>query len=118
MKEVDAENFPVLGVEALEGMDVVEALEGMDVVEALEGVDVADALEGVDVVVALEGVDVVETLEGRDVVEAEIGFPSNLDPSLNSEDNACKQRLANQLYWPTNPQASKEWAMVVHNEQV
>lgn len=51
MKEVEAEHFPVLGVE---GMDVV--------------------------------------------VDAEIGYLSNPDPSLNSEDNACKQRWATQLY--------------------
>lgn len=38
-------------------------------------------------------------VEGKDVVvDAEIGYLSNPDPSLNSEDNACKQRWATQLY--------------------
>lgn len=54
-------------------------------------------------VLAVEGMDVVEA-----EAEAEIDYPLNLDPSSNSEDTACKQRLATQLYWPTNPRASKE----------
>lgn len=52
-------------------------------------------------VLAVEGMDVVEA-------ESEIDYPLNLDPSSNSEDTACKQRLATQLYWPTNPRVSKE----------
>lgn len=52
-------------------------------------------------VLAVEGMDVVEA-------EAEIDYPLNLDPSSNSEDTACKQRLVTQLYWPTNPRVSKE----------
>lgn len=43
-------------------------------------------------VLGVEGMDVVV------VVDAEIGYLSNPDPSLNSEDNACKQRWATQLY--------------------
>lgn len=37
-------------------------------------------------------------VEGMDVVEVGLGYPLNLDPSLNSEDNACKQRWVTQLY--------------------
>lgn len=37
-------------------------------------------------------------VEGMDVAEAELGYPFDLDPLLNSEGNACKQRWVTRLY--------------------
>lgn len=46
-------------------------------------------------VLGVEGVDAVENV---DAVEAELGYPLDLDPSLNFEGNACKLRWVTQLY--------------------